>query len=161
MNPTAHGLGAALFALLLMFTGAAYANEPDAEWRPAPESRSLNLEHMAQWLAGLYSEAEYRALPPESIKLESSQCSCYDEPTAHYPYLLVVLSTPKGDLILRPDQRELQVSFEKLAMRQGDLYCGVEAGSECYGRFPSVCHFTDFRFGPTLAPYFPTCKHRE
>jgi hypothetical protein len=144
-------------ALLLLF-GAAAANEPEGGGQLAPPPRALNLEQMAEWLAGMYSEAEYRALPADSITIESQQCGCYDEPTPHYPYLLVVLSTPRGDLILRPDQRELQVNFVKLASRQGDLYCSVDAGSECYGRFPSVCHFTDFRFGPTLEPYFPTCK---
>jgi hypothetical protein len=156
MNRPMYFLRIALLGLLLA-AGMAHANEPEAQPRGVAP-RTLNLEQLAEWLAGVYSEAEFRALPPDAITLQSSQCSCYDEPTAHYPYLLVVLSTPRGDLILRPDQRELQVSFVKLAMRQGDLYCSVEAGSECYGRFESVCHFTDFRYGPTLAPFFPTCK---
>jgi hypothetical protein len=125
--------------------------------RPAPP-RALNVESVAQWLKGLYSEAEFRALAPGAIAFEARQCGCYDRPTAHYPYLVAVLSTPKGDLILRPDQRELQVSFVHLALRQGDLYCGFEPGGECHGRFADVCDFTDFRYGDDLAPYFPTCK---
>jgi hypothetical protein len=103
--------------------------------RPAPP-RALNVESVAQWLKGLYSEAEFRALAPGAIAFEARQ----------------------GDLILRPDQRELQVSFVHLALRQGDLYCGFEPGGECHGRFADVCDFTDFRYGDDLAPYFPTCK---
>jgi hypothetical protein len=146
---------------LLTFAAAVRCEEPGLdEPRPAVP-RSINVETMAQWLKGLYNEQEFRALEPGSIVLEPRQCGCYDQPAPHYPYLVVVLSTPKGDLILRPDQRELQVSFVQLALRRGDLYCGMEPNGDCHGRFADVCDFTDLRYGRDLAPYFPTCKTGE
>jgi hypothetical protein len=138
--------------------GCTWVGQVAADTPGGAPARALNFEQMAEWLKSLYSDAEFRALAPDDIRLEARQCSCYDQPTRHYPYQVVVLSTPKGDLIMRPDQRETQVDFVKLALRDGDHYCGVEPGSDCFGSFPSVCHFTDFRFGETLAPYFPTCK---
>src|SRR5512134_1684432 len=146
------GVSAVVLAVL---TCAAVEHERQQQ---TPPRTSINFDSMAQWLRGMYTEAEFRALAPDQIALQSQQCSCYDEPTRHYPYLVVVLATPRGDLILRPDQRELHVSFVQLALRQGDLYCGVEPGSGCFGRFADVCDFTDHRFGAQLAPYFPTCK---
>jgi hypothetical protein len=152
--------GAALAALAMICATGAAANQP-AQGPPPALPRSLDFQNMAEWLSGLYTEAEFRALAPNQVTLQSQQCSCYDEPTPHFPYLVVVLATPRGDLILRPDQRELHVSFVKLALRQGDLYCGVEPGSECFGRFADVCDFTDHRYGAALAPYFPTCRSPE
>ena len=147
--------------LLLGCAAASGAEEPRRGLPPPTAPRALDVESMARWLKGLYSEAEFRALDPGSIMFESRQCGCYDQPTPHYPYLVVVLSTPKGDLILRPDQRELQVNFVQLALRQGDLYCGFKPDGDCHGRFADVCDFTDFRYGDDLLPYFPTCKSGE
>lgn len=144
-------------ALVLWATGA-HAQEPRQDAPPGRLPRTLNFEAMAQWMQGMYTEAEFRALTPDQIRLEPRQCNCYDRPTPHYPYLVVILITPKGDLVLRPDQSELHVSFTQLARRNGDLYCPVEAGGECFGSFADVCDFTDFRFGAVLQPYFPTCK---
>ena len=142
---------ACALALLLVATPSGAQERPTLP-------RSFNAEQLAQWLKGLYTEAEFRALDPASIRLEAVQCSCYDQPARHYPYQVVVLSTPKGDLVLRPDQRELHIDFVALAVRRGVSYCGVEPGAACFGEFPGVCEFTDFRFGAMLAPYFPTCK---
>ena len=153
-------IGVAALALLVS-AATAQADEPGREGQIPSPRRALNFENIAEWLSGWYSDAELRALGPDAFDLESRQCSCYDQPIRHYPYLVVVLTTPKGDLILRPDQRELQVSFAKLALRQGDLYCGVEPGAHCLGRFADVCDFTDFRYGPDLAPYIPTCKSAD
>jgi hypothetical protein len=53
------------------------------------------------------------------------------------------------------------LTFVRLAVRRGDLYCGPESNAECFGRFTDVCDFTDYRYGPQLAPYFPTCKSSD
>jgi hypothetical protein len=141
--------------------GAAHAEDGRRPAQRAELPRALDFAAMAEWLKGLYTESEFRALAPDQIRLESRQCNCDDRPTPHYPYLLVILNTPKGDLVMRPDQREMQVDFTHLALRQGDLYCGVEADGKCYGQFADACDFTDFRFGATLQPYFPTCKAKD
>jgi hypothetical protein len=146
---------------LVASAGTAAGEQDGGAGQRGPARATVNLESVAQWLQGLYSQEELRALAPQEVGLESWQCSCYDQPTRHYPYLAVVLTTPKGDLVLRPDQRDLHVNFVSIALRQGDLYCDVDAGSDCFGRFASVCHFTDFRYGEDLAPYFPTCKSDE
>jgi hypothetical protein len=75
--------------------------------------------------------------------------------------LIVLLRTPKGDLVTRPEPRESAVSFTALAVRYGTQYCDVEAEESCYGSFADICEFTDFRYGPYLAEYFPTCKSDE
>jgi hypothetical protein len=95
------------------------------------------------------------------VKVESHSCSCYDEPKKHFPYLIVVARTPKGDLVLRPELQEGAASFTPLAVRIGTRYCEVESEGNCYGSFADPCDFTDARFGPRLAAYFPTCKSEE
>ena len=93
--------------------------------------------------------------------IESHYCGCYDKPKAHFPYPVFLLRTPKGDLVARPDSREGAVSFAPLAVRYGNRYCEVGSGEDCYGSFEEPCDFTDFRYGPSLAEFFPTCKSQE
>lgn len=47
--------------------------------------------------------------------------------------------------------------FTALAVKYGTRYCAVDK-PDCYGSFAQPCDFTDFRYGPTLAQFFPTCK---
>ena len=142
----------------LLLAGTTLAQDPVPQRSPA---RSVDTESMASWLKGLYTAEEFRALSPNDISMTPQQCGCYDKPVKHYPYAVVVLATPKGELILRPEQREMQVSFVKLATRHGKLYCDPDATGECFGEFADLCEFTDFRYGPLLAPYFPTCKTED
>jgi hypothetical protein len=160
MLPCTSRVVATVLAALVPAT-ALHAEDPMQRVQRGDPARALDFSTMAEWLKGLYSEAEFRALSRDDVRLESRQCNCDDRPTPHFPYLLVILNTPKGDLVLRPDQRELQVDFTRLALRQGDLYCSVEADAPCYGRFADACDFTDYRFGATLQPYFPTCKTKD
>jgi hypothetical protein len=88
-------------------------------------------------------------------------CSCYDEPSKHYPYSIVVFKTAQGDLVTRPERREGALTFSPLALRFGTRYCTVESEQDCYGSFSHPCEFTDFRYGPYLAEFFPTCKSDE
>lgn len=60
----------------------------------------------------------------------------------------------------RPERHELALEFTTLAVRYGTRYCAVDE-PDCYGWFEQPCDFTDFRYGPTLAPFFPTCKADE
>jgi hypothetical protein len=103
------------------------------------------------------SAPELEGLPRESLSVESYYCSCYDKPNKHFPYAIVVLRTPKGDLVARPERNEAAVTFTVLAIRYGNRYCEVDVDGDCYGSFAEPCDFTDFRYGSTLVEFFPTC----
>ena len=53
------------------------------------------------------------------------------------------------------------VRFKDLAVRFGNRYCELDSEQTCFGTFSSPCDFTDFRYGPHLSVYFPTCKSDE
>src|SRR5512143_3915963 len=96
----------ALLVSGLLIAGASQGQDlaPRAQRPPA---RSVDTESMAVWLKGLYTEEEFRALSPNQVSMTPQQCGCYDKPVKHYPYAVVILATPKGELILRPEQREM------------------------------------------------------
>jgi len=90
--------------------------------------------------------------------VEPHFCGCYDKPNKHFPYSIVLLKTSKGDLVARPDRLEALVTYMPLAVRHGNQYCELGSETQCYGSFPDPCDFIDFRYGPHLEPFFPTCK---
>lgn len=98
---------------------------------------------------------------PDDPRAQWYDCSCYDQPSKHFPYSIVVFKTAQGDLVTRPERREGALTFSPLALRYGTRYCTVESEQDCYGSFSHPCDFTDFRYGPTLAEFFPTCKSDE
>ena len=95
------------------------------------------------------------------LTVEPHFCGCNDKPKRHFPYRMVVIKTPKGDLVARPENIEVSVSFTALAVRWGNQYCDVDAESSCFGSFSDPCDFSDFRYGPHLSIFFPTCKLEE
>jgi hypothetical protein len=105
-------------------------------------------------------DTELEQLQPGQLHVQVHYCGCSDRPRAHFPYQLVLLQTPKGDLVARPEHYELAVEFTTLAVRYGTRYCAVDE-PDCYGSFEQPCDFTDFRYGPYLGPFFPTCKADE
>ena len=115
-------------------------------------------EGVSRWIGSRFSASEIAELSPEDFRVEQHACNCSDKPEAHFPYLLVLFTTPKGDLVARAEGQENMARITPLAVRIGHEYCQVEAEDQCYGSFASVCEFTDFRYGPTLAPFFPDCK---
>jgi hypothetical protein len=117
-----------------------------------------SLEGVSAWIKERFSETEIAALSAEDLGVESHLCSCADEPDPHFPYMVALFTTPKGDLVARVEAHEQSPRITPLAVRNGDEYCNLESGEPCYGSFATVCEFTDFRFGPLLEPYFPTCK---
>lgn len=125
------------------------------------DGQAIRAESFTAWLKKKFSDAELERLQRGDVSVESHSCSCYDEPKRHFPYLMVVLRTPKGDLIARPELQEGAASFTPLAVRRERQYCDVESEQNCYGWFADPCDFTDARYGPHLAAYFPTCKSDE
>ena len=140
-----------------LMPGGAQAEQQAREQvrEPFPEN---NFGSVAVWINDRFSAAEIKELPPEFFRIESHACGCADKPAPHFPYLVVLFTTPKGDLLARADGQENGAKFTPLAVRKGDKYCKVDSEEQCYGSFASVCEFTDFRYGPLLKEFFPTCK---
>jgi len=143
---------------LPLLAGEASARDPDAPPSEAQQARGVNIEGVSRWLQGRFSEAELEALRPEELQVEAHHCSCEDTPHPHYPYTVVLFLTPRGTLVARPEGREGAVTITPLAVRHDTRYCEVESEASCYGSFAHPCEFTDFRYGPTLAQFFPSCK---
>ncbi len=144
----------ALFSLAVNAQGG----ESESSRQGNGQVGSFDIEGVSVWFKRKFSETELRTYRAEDFRIESHMCGCYDKPEPHYPYLLVFFSTPKGDLVGRPDRRGLDTIITRLAVRHGERYCDVESEDECYGSFSDPCDFSDFRYGRILAEYFPTCK---
>jgi hypothetical protein len=43
-------------------------------------------------------------------------------------------------------------------VRKGNHYYELESEDQSYGKFAHPCDFTDFRYGPHLREFFPSCK---
>ncbi len=135
----------------------AHAGESEHARQDSAGIGSFDMNGVSIWFKDRFTEAELRTYQPEDFRIESHACSCYDRPEPHYPYLLVFFSTPKGDLVGRPDRRGIDTVITQLAVRHGEQYCDVNSEDQCYGSFEHPCDFSDFRYGPQLAAYFPTC----
>lgn len=146
---------------LLAWSITTYARDAATPKDNSETRRIIAIGGLSHWLKGRFSEAELAALGPEDLDIESHYCGCYDKPKAHYPYSFFLLRTPKGDLVARPDSNEGALTFALLAVRYGDRYCQVESEEDCYGSFREPCDFTDFRYGPYLREFFPTCHSDE
>jgi hypothetical protein len=121
----------------------------------------IDMDGISDWLKARFSEVELGGLPTGELSIEPYYCGCYDHPHKHFPQAVVMLRTPRGDLIARPEGGDQIVRFTPLAVRFGNLYCEVGSEQSCYGTFRHPCDFTDFRYGSFLAPFFPTCMSDE
>jgi len=149
----------ALFAslALLVSSGSGRADDPATPRGNTGQNSIIHMDGLSLWLKSRFSESELRALQQGALTLERHYCGCYDKPRKHFPYSFVLLKTPKGDLVARPERKEGSLSFTPLAVRTGDQYCELESEESCYGAFLDPCDFTDFRYGPSLIAYFPSC----
>jgi len=147
-----------LVAVWSLLADEASARDPIPSPGEERQARAVNIEGVSRWLQGRFSEAELDALSPDDLRVESHYCSCEDTPHPHYPYTVVLFLTPRGTLVARPEGREGAVTITPLAVRHDTRYCELEAEASCYGSFTHPCEFTDFRYGPTLAQFFPSCK---
>lgn len=155
--------GFLVFALLTPLVGPERSRAHDLvlPQHDAARHRTADIDGMTLWLRARFSEAELEGFRPGELALEPHFCGCYDQPNKHFPYRLVLLKTPKGDLVTRPERRGISVTFTALAVRYADRYCEVDSDENCYGSFSEPCEFTDFRYGPYLAEFFPTCKSAD
>jgi len=144
--------------VFLSLAANAQAGDVEAAEQGSDGAGSFDMQGVSVWFKNRFSESELRTYAAEDFRIESHACSCFDKPEPHYPYLLVFFSTPKGDLVGRPDRRGVDTIITRLAVRHGDQYCDVDSEDQCYGSFSSPCEFSDFRYGSQLARYFPTCK---
>jgi hypothetical protein len=126
--------------------------------RNLKQSERIDMDGTSPRPGAQLSATEREELQREDLSVESYYCGCYDKPNKHFPYSIVVLRTPRGDLVARPERNEAAVTFTVLAIRYGNRYCEVELDGDCYGSFSEPCDFTDFRYGSYLAEFFPTCK---
>lgn len=150
---------AIIMSLVVLFQpGQGIAQQSRKSTLTAEQIGTLELDGISGWLRARFSAQELESLSPGDLTMESHFCGCTDVPKKHFPSAFVVLSTPKGDLLARPDGHEAVVHFTALAVRRDLLYCDPEAEASCYGSFAHPCEFTDFRYGPQLARFFPTCK---
>jgi hypothetical protein len=122
------------------------------------QAKTIGIETVSVWLKARFSEAELAEFRPEDLRVEAHYCSCSDQPRPHFPYSVVVFKTRKGDLVARPQAAESAVNITPLAVRHGNRYCELGSEERCYGSFVEICEFTDFRYGPYLKEFFPTCK---
>jgi len=145
-------------SVLLVRLELSRAGEPMTRPLRVDEKPASAQNGMSRWLEAQLSESEREHSAPKNQGVEAYYCSCYDEPIKHYPYSIVVLKTPNGDLVARPEGTDGALFFTPLAIRYGNRYCEIGSEKDCYGSFSHPCEFTDFRYGPYLAEFFPTCK---
>ena len=143
---------------LLIRSEKCRAHDVAVAYDSAEPDKTVAMDGVSLWLKARFSETDLEAFQPGDLQAEAYYCSCYDKPNKHYPYSIVLLKTPKGDLVARPEGTDGALIFTALAVRHGNRYCQVESETDCYGSFSHPCEFTDFRYGQYLAEFFPTCK---
>jgi hypothetical protein len=124
-----------------------------------PGEAMLDMKAVSRWFTARFPGEE--AMRIEDMRIESHACGCEDKPEPHFPYRIVLVATPKGDMVARPEGQEGAAGIVPLAMRYGDRYCKLESNESCYGAFAHPCEFSDFRYGAALAEYFPMCKSAQ
>ena len=146
-------------ALALVATsGGCLANDSTTTKDETTPKGATKPDGLSVWPRARFSASELEGLNLGDLQVEPHFCGCYDKPNKHFPYSLVLLKTSKGDLVTRPERLEGAVTYVPLAVRRGNQYCELESETQCYGSFSDPCEFTDHRYGPNLAPFFPTCK---
>lgn len=146
-------------ALALVATsGGCLANDSTSQKNEATQNGATEPDGLADWPRARFLASELQGLHLGDLEVEAHFCGCYDKPNKHFPYAIVLLKTSKGDLVARPERLEGAVAYTPLAVRRGNQYCEIDSEAQCYGSFPDPCDFIDYRYGPHLAPFFPTCK---
>jgi hypothetical protein len=143
---------------LVVTSGGCLANDSTRQKDETTQNGATKPDGSSVWPRSRFSASELQGLHLGDLEVEPYFCGCYDKPNKHFPYSIVLLKTSKGDLVTRPERLEGAVTYMPLAVRRGNQYCELESEKQCYGTFSDPCEFTDHRYGPHLAPFFPTCK---
>ena len=157
MRETARVIIVAALALAAM-SGGCLANDATTQKDEATQNGATKPDGLPVWPRTRFFASELQGLQLGDLQVEAHFCGCFDKPNKHFPYSLVLLKTSKGDLVARPERLDGAVTYMPLAVRRGNQYCELESETQCYGSFSEPCEFTDHRYGPNLAPFFPTCK---
>ncbi|MFN5445102.1 MAG: hypothetical protein ACK5AJ_00465 [bacterium] len=143
----------ALIAILaLAASSSPWAVEPhntQGNWLSYPE--------VVTWLKKEMSDAEIAALERNDLHVSGDICSCSDS-RPHYPYAIVKISTKKSSFLARIDGNETGFRLIPIAIQKGKKYFLSDSDDIYFGEFESTCDFTDARYGPRLAQFFPDCK---
>jgi len=148
----------AMLASLALLVRSEKCRAHDIAYDNDEPPQTVAMDGVSAWLKTRFSESDLESLQAGDLKVEAYYCGCYDKPVKHYPYSLLLLKTAKGDLVARPESVDGAFRFTALAVKHGNQYCQLEPGTDCYGTFSHPCEFTDFRYGQSLAQFFPTCK---
>ena len=139
-------------------SGNCLANDSTIQKEGVTQNGATKPDGPPVWPRTRFFASELQGLSLRDLQVEAHFCGCNDKPIKHFPYSLILLKTSKGDLVARPERLEGAVTYTPLAVRHGDRYCELESETQCHGSFPDPCDFTDYMYGPQLAPFFPTCK---
>lgn len=153
INRVSSRVAVLLSALIALIADGSAADRLQPGDNPGPAL--FDLTALSQWFAARFPDEP--PLAREQLRVQSYACGCNDKP-AHYPYRIVLIGTPKGDVVARPEGQEGAVGIAPIAMRFGERYCKLDSDTNCYGSFTDPCEFTDFRYGTMLAEFFPSCK---
>jgi hypothetical protein len=100
--------GALLIAAQVLVPRCGLASEPREPEQHTDLQTVLETGSIAQWLKVQFSAAELRQLRVGDVQVDAHYCGCFDEPVKHYPYSVVVIRTTRGDLVMRPENVEVQ-----------------------------------------------------
>ena len=68
------------------------------------------------------------------------------------------LGTKKSSFLARIEGNETAFRLRPIAIQKGKKYFLSDSDDTYFGEFESTCDFTDARYGPRLAQFFPDCK---
>ena len=140
---------------------AVLAQNVEPPRRDVQQDKAIHLQGLSDALRERFADAERKGFRSDGLTAQQYECGCYDKPIKHYPYSIVVFKTAQGELVTRAERGDGPPRFFALAVRDGERYCDPAEEDRCFGSFSHPCDFTDFRYGESLAAYFPTCKSEE
>lgn len=143
---------ALIVSLALVASSSPRAVEPhntQGNWLSYPE--------VVAWLKKEMSDKDIATLERNDLRVSGDICSCSDS-RPHYPYAIVKISTEKSSFLARIEGNETGFRLRPIAIQKGKKYFLSDSDDVYFGEYESTCDFTDARFGPSLAQFFPDCK---
>jgi len=146
-----------VFRTLIAIMALAASSSP---WAVEPQNAHgnwLSYPEVVAWIKKEMSDTDIAALERNDLRVSGDICSCFDS-KPHYPYAIVKISTEKSSLLARIEGNENGFRLRPIAIQRGNKYFSSDSDDAYFGEYQSICDFTDARFGPRLAPFFPDCK---